>query len=106
MHLCVSSRDYEMYSKACSLIERLLSAIYDEFKLYCMRTGKPFDPNLKIQKQESTTSGNGNNFFMEQPMPNQNYHGFFNQIPQSNFYPPPPPPTKFLPAIPHRDAWL
>lgn len=46
-----------MYVKACALTERLLSNIYDEFKLFCMRVGRPFDPNLSIVKHESTTKG-------------------------------------------------
>lgn len=46
-----------MYYNACCLIERLLLGIYEEYRLFCIRSNKGFEPKLSILKLESTTKG-------------------------------------------------
>ena len=52
LHLCVSAKYYELYVKACVLVEDLLTKIYSEYKNYCKEMGVSFDPEMAIKKIE------------------------------------------------------
>lgn len=56
MHLCVSSKYFEKYRKACNSVQELLINIYEEYKRYCERNNKFPVNNLTIQKMESIST--------------------------------------------------
>ena len=37
LHLCISAKNQEEMSKACKLVENLLTKIYDDYKMYCFK---------------------------------------------------------------------
>ena len=52
LHLCVSAKYYELYGKACVLVEDLLTKIYGEYKTYCDEMKIDHDPEMAIKKIE------------------------------------------------------
>jgi len=63
LHLCISSKFLDQYKRACSLVQELITNVYEEYKRYCDRTGKVPSTNLNIQKEEGISSrrNNGSN---------------------------------------------
>lgn len=67
LHLCVSAKYIDIYSKACSLVESLLSKIYSEYRMYSKHNSmdlvvkkvESFMPNSKIETEESKNSHQG-----------------------------------------------
>lgn len=56
LHLCISSKFYDKYRRACALVQELIINVYEEFKRFCERNGKIPTTNLTIQKEESISS--------------------------------------------------
>ncbi len=56
LHLCISSKFYDRYKRACILVQELIINVYEEFKRYCDRTGRNPTTNLTIQKEESVST--------------------------------------------------
>ena len=40
LHLCISSKYYEKYSEACTLVENLLKNVYQEYNNFCSWKGR------------------------------------------------------------------
>jgi hypothetical protein len=66
LHLCISSKYLDRYRKACSLVQELVSGVYDEYRRYCERTGRYPTNCLYVQKEESISSRKGNNSYSGQ----------------------------------------
>lgn len=60
LHLCVSAKYYELYGKACVLVEDLLTKIYGEYKIYCEEMKIGHDPEMAIKKIECFNPKNEN----------------------------------------------
>jgi len=56
LHLCISSKYYEKYRNACSLVQELIINIYEEYKRYCERNTKTPISALNIKKYEGIYS--------------------------------------------------
>ncbi len=56
LHLCISSKYYEKYKNACSLVQELLINIYEEYKRFCERNNKIPISSLNIKKLEGIYS--------------------------------------------------
>ena len=56
LHLCISSKYYEKYKAACSLVQELIINIYEEYKRYCERGSKTPISSLNIKKYEGIYS--------------------------------------------------
>lgn len=54
LHLCVSAKYYDIYSKACELVENLLGKIYSEYRNF-HKHGPAIE--LSVKKVESFTPG-------------------------------------------------
>ena len=54
--MCVSAKYYDLYMKACVLVEDLLTKIYSEYKNYCKDMNIDFDPEMAIKKIECFNS--------------------------------------------------
>lgn len=52
LHLCVSAKYFELYGKACSLVEDLLVKIYAEYKSFCSEMKIENPPEMIIKKIE------------------------------------------------------
>jgi hypothetical protein len=60
LHLCISSKFFDKYQRACVLVQELISNVYEEFRRYCDRIGKIPCSNLSIQKEEAVSSRKAN----------------------------------------------
>lgn len=56
LHLCISSKFHDRYQKACNLVQELIAGVYDDFKLFCQKSGKQNYYNLNVQREESISS--------------------------------------------------
>ena len=61
MHLCISSKYFDKYKRACNLVQELIVNIYEEFKRFCDRNGRTPSTNLTILKDENISSKKNNN---------------------------------------------
>jgi len=53
LHLCISSKDQEVYRMACQLVEELLRSIYREYIAFCQSVGQLPPEKLEIKCIES-----------------------------------------------------
>jgi hypothetical protein len=56
LHLCISSKFYDKYKNACTLVQELIINIYEEYKRFCERNHKTPISNLSIKKYEGISS--------------------------------------------------
>lgn len=64
LHLCISSKNYDTYGYACSLVEELLQTVYDEYRKHCSKFNKQPLQRIYVKKEEgiSRKSTQGTNF--------------------------------------------
>jgi len=51
MHLCVSSKYFEVYNLACKYVEELLQRVYQDYETFCLKNGYRIEP-LSIKRFE------------------------------------------------------
>jgi len=51
MHLCVSSKYFEVYNLACKHVEDLLQRVYQDYEEFCLKNRRPIEP-LNIKRFE------------------------------------------------------
>ena len=72
MHLCISSKYFDKYKRACNLVQELIINVYEEFKRFCERNGRTPNTNLTVLKEENISSKKNNN-----PILNNNNSDYF-----------------------------
>ena len=60
LNLCVSSKYFDRYKRACYLVQELIINIYEEFKRFCERNGRIPNSNLTMHKEENIFSNKSN----------------------------------------------
>jgi len=55
LHLCISSKYLDKYKNACTLVQELVSSVYDDYKKFCDKNHRNY-PNFQIKKVEGTFS--------------------------------------------------
>lgn len=71
LHLCISSKFYDKYKRACNLAQELIINVYEEFKRFCERNGRVPNNNLTIHKEENISCKKNSN---NQIISNNNYY--------------------------------
>jgi len=61
LHLCISSKFFDKYKRACSLVQELIINVYEEYKHFCERNGRIPLSNLTIHKEEGVSTRKSNN---------------------------------------------
>ncbi len=56
MHLCISSKFYERYRKACNEVNELVSNVYEDYKKFNEKNNKQIVPYLAIRKEEGNST--------------------------------------------------
>lgn len=51
MHLCVSSKYFEVYNLACKYVEELLENVYQDYEEFCLKHRRPIE-SLTIKRFE------------------------------------------------------
>ena len=70
LHLCISSKYFDKYKRACNLVQELIINVYEEFKRFCERNGRTPTTNLTILKEENISSKKNNNQFFSNSLSN------------------------------------
>lgn len=65
LHLCISSKYYEKYSEACTLVENLLKGVYQEYNNFCKWKGRR-TVEYNVRKQENNPAWYLSNLFEAQ----------------------------------------
>jgi hypothetical protein len=52
LHLCISSKFFDRYKKACNEVNELVCSVYEEYKKFCEKNNKQLVPCLAIRKEE------------------------------------------------------
>lgn len=58
LHLCISSRSWDIYSKACKLVNNLLSNIGDDYKKFCQKKNRKIIKSIFVKKDEGISTNN------------------------------------------------
>lgn len=86
MHLCVSSKYLEVYNMACQLVEELLNNLYREYDNYCRRSGRKYQPSLKIKRIEAFGGNQPKMPNVEVKSPETNKENYVNKV-KGNLWP-------------------
>jgi hypothetical protein len=57
LHLCISSKYFDKFKIACTLVQELILSVYEEYKKYCEKSHRSL-PTLSIKKIEGVYSKN------------------------------------------------
>lgn len=64
LHLCISSKYFDKYKRACNLVQELIINVYEEYKRFCERNGRMPTTNLTILKEENISAKKNNNQYV------------------------------------------
>ena len=100
LHLCISSPFMDKYEIACKLCRELIGGVYEEYRTFCQKTGKPV-VSLEVKLIESLNNSTVRDSKVNHERPTQGDENmrfqYYQRMPRSSYYYPPSGYYKFDP---------